>query len=749
MLTALAFCVSVQLPTEPIVTPYFRKDPLAIRSIEPLQLDVKRFGIEEYRVDLGATYDNPFDPQDVSLDANVVAPSGAAYSIPGFLYRPYSRALKDGTEVLAKTGEPEWRLRICPMEVGEYTVTVALKDRTGAVSAPPVHFRAGQTDSHGLVRVSPRNRQYFEYSDGASCYPIGANVCWGNAPGTFSYDAWIPAFAKQGANYMRLWLGPSWVTFAPEQAGKPEEGKGMGQFDLGNLWRLDEVLDKARSSGIYAMVTIDSYNTLRAHNAYPNWDKAPQNRDNGGPLRIWTDFWTNSIIATEYKAKLRYLVARYAAYSNLFSWEFWNEVDITEDYSADVVQAWHQRMGDVLRALDPYHHLVTTSMADSMGNRSLDLLPQLDYVQTHSYNNPDVALGLLYQQARKAEWGKPHIVAEIGADASGPRADIDPGGMQIHDPLWMSVVAGCSGSAMSWWWDNLIAPKNLYPLYGAIARFTNGIDWPGEDFRRADVQIGYAAPPKTPQWKDLVFESGPVQWTDGDSNRPHIVTVIQGKPEGDLPLPGIQHGVRNHREWHNPILFKVSLRRNTRFEVLVGDVSGFGGGTLQLSLDGDPVMTRDFPAPDDGSQGATLTKYEGHYGLDVPAGDHSITVENVGKDWFMAGYRFINLIKRTGPPLQAWALVGNSKVLVWARPEGRTWRNIIVDKKQIPPVESSLLSLEGLSSGRWHVELWDTWRGTPSPGQDIHVGIDGRIRLQMPAMSKDLAVKLTKIGAGK
>ena len=37
---------------------------------------------------------------------------------------------------------------------------------------------------------------------------------------------------------------------------------------------------------------------------------------------------------------------------------------------------------------------------------------------------------------------------------------------------------------MPWWWDNLIAPKNLYSLFGSIAKFTKGIDWPGEDFRR-------------------------------------------------------------------------------------------------------------------------------------------------------------------------------------------------------------------------------------------------------------------------
>src|SRR5271155_1672385 len=99
MLTMLAFGATAQSQYEPIVTPYFKKDSLSIRSIKPLRPVVKRYDVEEFAIDLGATYDNPFDPQDVSLDAKVTSPKGDSYSVPGFLYRPCDRALKDGKEV--------------------------------------------------------------------------------------------------------------------------------------------------------------------------------------------------------------------------------------------------------------------------------------------------------------------------------------------------------------------------------------------------------------------------------------------------------------------------------------------------------------------------------------------------------------------------------------------------------------------------------------------------------------------------
>lgn len=745
MLTLLALWTVAQGLSDPVVTPYLKRDTLSIHSASPQSPEVKRYDAEEFKVELGATYDNPFDPSDVTLDAKVTSPSGETYLVPGFLYRAYVRELTGGKETLTHQGDADWRVRICATEVGDYQVVFTVHDRSGSVSSAPTHFRAIASNAHGFVHVSPRNHQYFESTDGTAFYPIGANIAWGNDPGTFSYDSWLPAFGKVNANYMRVWLGPSWVTCGLEQAGKPEEGKGMGQFDLGNAWRLDRILEQARSNGLSVMLTIDSYNTLRAHNAFPAWDRAPQNKDVGGPLRIWTDFWTNSEMDRLYKAKLRYLVARYSAYTNVFSWEFWNEVDLTEDYPADVVQAWHQRMGKVLRGLDPYHHLVTTSLSDSMGNRNLELLPELDYVQTHAYNNPDVAGSVLYQQSRKSEWGKPHYVGEIGADSNGPRADQDPEGLQIHDPLWMSIATGSSGTAMPWWWDSLIAPKNLYSLFGAIASFTKGIDWPGEDFRRANLVVSYQHPPAIPETKDLAFEGGPVQWNDGDSNRPHTVTIVKGQPDGDLPLPGIQHGTRNHRDWHNPVRFKVSLNRTTHLDVVVGDVSGYGGATLQISLDGDPVLTRDFQAGENAAQGASVAKFAGRYGIDIPSGDHTVTVENVGNDWFMASYRFIGLQKRTGPPVQAWALAGNNTVIAWARPEGRTWKRVIVEKIKFSPVQASIISLDGMSAGDWRMEVWDTWNGTVVSTTVLHVGINGKIRLPFPGFSKDLALKLIKV----
>jgi len=165
---------------------------------------------------------------------------------------------------------------------------------------------------------------------------------------------------------------------------------------------------------------------------------------------------------------------------------------------------------------------------------------------------------------------------------------------------------------------------------------------------------------------------------------------------------------------------------------------------LQISLDGDPVMTRDFQAGDNGSNGQQSNKFAGRYGINVPAGEHTVTVENIGNDWFMVGYRFIDLVKRTGPALQGWAVAGDDTVMAWIRAEGHTWRKMIVDKVQIPSVPPSILGLEGLAAGDWTVQIWDTWKGMAVSTQAAKIGLNGRVKVLLPTISSDVAVKLTR-----
>ena len=69
------------------------------------------------------------------------------------------------------------------------------------------------------------------------------------------------------------------------------------------------------------------------------------------------------------------------------SWEFWNEVNWTPLAGEAVLGPWIQRSAAVIRNLDPYDHLLTTS-----GSRITDaeVWKDLDYTQDHYYDMPDL-----------------------------------------------------------------------------------------------------------------------------------------------------------------------------------------------------------------------------------------------------------------------------------------------------------------------------------------------------------------------
>ncbi len=720
---------------------YARSERLEIRALTPPKERPRLWTPAEVRIDLAASYANPFDPAQIRVDAVVQPPSGKKLTLPAFFAREYERRLEGGKEILTPKGEGYWAFRFAPTEPGTYRLSVVAQDRTGSTTSPILALATAaptEVPMSGFVGVSPRDRRYFETGDGRAFWPVGANVGWGGDAGTFAYDRWLPKYAENGASLVRLWLSPGWATFGLER-----REAGFGLFDLGNAWRLDRTLNEARARGVRAQLCLDSYNVLRDKDASPSWDESFLNRKNGGPLDFPGDYWNSAQAEREHLAKLRYVVARYAADPAVFAWELWNEADLARDFSVEKARAWHQRAAQALKGLDPYGHPVTTSFANTMGVKEIDLLPDLDFLQTHAYVGGDVVGPVAVQQSRKGGWGKPHLLAEIGSGTDGGNPK-DLRGYEVHDPLWASLGTASSGSAMSWWWDSATEPRGLYPLYGALARFVRGIDFPREGFRQTKAVFGYLESGKTPPLGDVTVATEPGSWSRGASNRPRSVTVDEDGAGGSVP--GLLHGTTNHADLHNPVTFDVRLPRRSRFVVGVGGVSGYGGAKMVVRLDGAAVMTRDFPDPDGSAKPATITKYAGSYGFDLPAGRHRIEVENVGRDWFEASYRFERATVLKAPALDAWAAVGERTTVLWARNSARTFARLMAEGEDaggtVPPTYAKL---SGLAAGAYDVVVWDTWRGAAMAGSqgtmERRVGLDGVLTVPLPAFRHDVAIR--------
>jgi hypothetical protein len=154
-------------------------------------------------------------------------------------------------------------------------------------------------------------------------------------------------------------------------------------------------------------------------------------------------------------------------------------------------------MAALLRALDPNRHLVTTSHALYPLDPNVWVEGGLDFTQIHFYADVfpalhDISATVTSLTAdRLAVTGKPVLFGELGlGDLETTRA-ADPTGIAVHDGLWAGVVSGGIGTGMTWWWNNLVAaePDRYYPVFGAVARFVDGVRWDRERFAPARTNV--------------------------------------------------------------------------------------------------------------------------------------------------------------------------------------------------------------------------------------------------------------------
>jgi hypothetical protein len=442
---------------------------------------------------------NPFDPDVIDVRAEFDRAGGSPpVEVPAFWYQDYERALVAGHEQLTPVGDPAFRVRFTPTKTGRWQWRWVVRAGGATVAGPWQRFRVARVRDHGFVRISCRDPRRLAFDDRRPYFAVGENTAWYRAGGTYDYDTWFADLAAQGANYARVWM-PSWAF------GIEWDDTGLGDYTarLGRAWQLDHVLEEAGRRGIYVMLSLLNHGAFSTY-FDSEWASNPYNAANGGPLATPGEFFTNPEARRLFERRLRYIVARWGWSTHILAWELWNEVDLTDGYASPAVTAWHADMASLLRTLDPNHHLVTTSHALYPFDPSVWAGGGLDFTQIHFYANVLPAQGDIARTVtsltadRLAATSGPVLFAELGVASGAPATEAaDPGGIGVHDGLWAGVVSGGIGTAMTWWWDVIIAehPDLYAPMFGAIARFVDGIRWDRERFAAADATAASSTRP--------------------------------------------------------------------------------------------------------------------------------------------------------------------------------------------------------------------------------------------------------------
>lgn len=237
------------------------------------------------------------------------------------------------------------------------------------------------------------------------------------------------------------------------------DAPGLGRYYSKTAERLDEILKLAEDKGIYIMLTFDYHGIFKsfidvwASNA--EWRTNPYNAANGGPCENQVDFFTSAEAKRLYKNKLRYIVARWGYSTNIACWEFFNEIDNVIDMvdlpPADIVN-WHREMADYLKQIDPYKHIVTTSVAHREIPGLWDI-ENIEISQHHDYGPTDNMKENILKYIERFK--KPDVVGEFALGWKGPGKD-HPAELyegEMHNGLWRGMFSPTPVLPLTWWWE--------------------------------------------------------------------------------------------------------------------------------------------------------------------------------------------------------------------------------------------------------------------------------------------------------
>ena len=608
----------------------------------------------QYRLDAAPLEGaNAYDPDQIAVDANITAPSGAQISVPLFWFVGYTRGLEtvEGKEQEKVTPDPaqpgQWRLRWTPRERGIHALAIAIKRGDAVQNLAPMTIDVGgkAAKARGFVRVEPTKKRFFQTDDGQPLPLLGMNADWPGKRGTFDYDDWLPAMGRNGMNFTRLWQG---------NAGFRAElyGDERLNYSQPTLWQLDTVFDLAAKNDVDILLALGFHGEFQTkldswgHQGW--WKTHAYNTVNGGPAEKPNDFFTNAEAAKLYQKRLRYLVARYGANPNLLSWEFFNEVDniygdagkteaqVRDEnllYPPDVV-AWHAKMGQFLKSIDPYGHLVTTSFGSAGEQTAMWQLPAMDFVNWHWYSNWGGTYSAVTQmtgavgQTLGDRYDKPVLISEFGTDGRGWAPETDAERRGLRQAIWGGVFAGTAGGAMPWWWES-VDRENLYPLWKSLRDFLpadyGSPAWKTVDFGRPDAAPDVLGALKADAKRFSQRVPLTTKW--GKASDEAIVINREGDVGGE-PRSGYVYG-NAKPELHAPFTIQTNVGEGAKLVLHLNSVST--DPILVVKQNGKEIFREAYPNID--GKFDRNNEYNRDIAVPLQPGAANLEIANVGQDW--------------------------------------------------------------------------------------------------------------------
>lgn len=411
-------------------------DSPAIVKVTPASESIGLYKTLVVAIDLSTAYNNPFDPVDIRVDMLVKVPSGEDILQPCFF--------RSGA-----SGNSRWEARFAPRKLGAHTYTISVIRQGATETSETFTVQSGQSDSPGFLHMDPDSWWGFRFDNGKRFRGVGENFGWEG--GKYNFRNTLPLLKANKVNFIRTWEGPGRFGL--------EHFQQFNRYNTAVADKIDTVMQLAEENGIHVMAAFDPhiYYYTKADYWAPGiirWNENPYKTDRGGPCAAPACFFTNAAAKAAYKNRLRYTVARWGSSTHLAVWEFWNEVDhlvASEGVTTAMLGSWHAEMSEYLRTLDPYDHIITSSLSHN-DYREMWGLAGIEFTQRHLYGSSDGLAGTFAQYENN--YRKPFVSGEFSLHWTGTTAATPVAfEREVHMALWRGMFMQSPILPMTWWWD--------------------------------------------------------------------------------------------------------------------------------------------------------------------------------------------------------------------------------------------------------------------------------------------------------
>ncbi len=706
-------------------------EKLQISNIAPSADRVGLFHRYELSFSLDGRYENPFDPEQIQVDAQITRPDGSQVVVPAFFMQPFESA--DGqTRIESDTmykpgGQPGWRLRYSPTQAGEHQVILKATqaDPAETVESAPITFIAESSDHPGFVQVSMRNPYYFEFSgNGELFYATGANVPWtrtthrnpelGSPEGT--YERYFGA-ARGHMSATRVWQCHfGWIEWMP-QADVSDELNSWSGYGGANFYNqmvssaFDRVFEMAEDAGFCIMLVLDDNDEhMLTGPSQHQWWGNPNNVINGGWCEKPHEIFTNENARKNYRKRLRYIMARWGYSPSLWAINTWNDCSNPSPQHLD----W-------LREMHGYVH----SLADAWR--------PIIFGTNYAFAAQEISD---YAQAKTAGLvpGKPNVVQEAYFTRNGDWF-VDT----LKHEIWKNMARGCGGVMV--WPHHMIYNRDAWKHFGSVLTFVDGLKLNETEFRQASARVTSAS-------------------VDGSAIR-----VLAAAPYGDIPnwaarateenfvidaTAGSQfllgfapklYGQRSDcKEWRTEPTFTFELPGDGSFIVDLGELAGDGVQELVATIDdGERVAL-----PLEGTGRRETNAQTRFYSFPLKAGSHKLklSLEGPRSDW-VAVRKFLLVYNESEPSrlLDVYGITSDRQAAIYLRnstcgelPEGTMGLTPAV-------IRNVKLQVDSLADGEYDVVLYSVDEGREISRTQASV-TGGTCNVSIPAVDRHIAVKL-------